>query len=215
MGTFFHAISSIQKGFGRDSCKRDFRGWGTDIQEQAERVWPHIAEVILADYALGMMCQLDGASPIESKLYLALHAYYIRKLTGGADACLQTNYHVSSISNYLSDRNQSPVFSDGDVDFEIDLFFYFGCSVCAYDGRRVYCPFYVGIECNGHDYHQRSKSQAAKDSSKVRTLKKKGLEIVRFTGSEITYNVDKCVADIDAMLDSHKERYGRLLRDRG
>lgn len=43
----------------------------------------------------------------------------------------------------------------------------------------------VAIECDGHDFHERTKAQAAKDKARDRDLAARGLTVLRFTGSEI------------------------------
>jgi very-short-patch-repair endonuclease len=43
------------------------------------------------------------------------------------------------------------------------------------------------IECDGHDFHEKTKEQAMKDRKKDRILQSLGFKIFRFTGSEI-YN---------------------------
>jgi very-short-patch-repair endonuclease len=41
------------------------------------------------------------------------------------------------------------------------------------------------VECDGHDFHERTKEQASHDKSRDRYLTAQGFEIFRFTGSEI------------------------------
>lgn len=41
------------------------------------------------------------------------------------------------------------------------------------------------VECDGHDFHERTKEQAAKDRSRDRDLILKGFDVFRFTGSEL------------------------------
>lgn len=41
------------------------------------------------------------------------------------------------------------------------------------------------VECDGHDFHERTKEQAAKDRSRDRTLSQMGYDVFRFTGSEL------------------------------
>lgn len=41
------------------------------------------------------------------------------------------------------------------------------------------------IECDGHEYHERTKEQAARDRSRDRDLNNLGYEVFRFTGSEL------------------------------
>lgn len=41
------------------------------------------------------------------------------------------------------------------------------------------------IECDGHDYHERTKEQAVHDKKRDRYFTEKGYIVLRFTGSEI------------------------------
>ena len=41
------------------------------------------------------------------------------------------------------------------------------------------------VECDGHDFHDRSKEQASRDRERDRELKKLGYEVFRYTGSDI------------------------------
>lgn len=41
------------------------------------------------------------------------------------------------------------------------------------------------VECDGHDYHERTKEQAARDRKRDRELQTRGIPILRYTGSEI------------------------------
>lgn len=50
----------------------------------------------------------------------------------------------------------------------------------------------VAVECDGHDYHERTKEQAQKDKAKDRFLQSQGYLIARFTGSEIYQNASDC-----------------------
>lgn len=43
----------------------------------------------------------------------------------------------------------------------------------------------VVVECDGHDYHERTKEQAARDRSRDRALTGLGWRVLRFTGREI------------------------------
>ena len=41
------------------------------------------------------------------------------------------------------------------------------------------------VECDGHDFHERTKEQAARDRDRDRQAQLAGIEIFRFTGSEL------------------------------
>ena len=43
----------------------------------------------------------------------------------------------------------------------------------------------MAIECDGHDFHEKTKEQAQRDKEKDRILQANGWLIARFTGSEI------------------------------
>lgn len=53
---------------------------------------------------------------------------------------------------------------------------------------------YAGIivECDGHDFHERTKEQAASDKSRDRELQSHGFHVLRFTGSEIWRDAYAC-----------------------
>ena len=52
------------------------------------------------------------------------------------------------------------------------------------------------IECDGHDYHERTKSQAARDRSRDRWMTSRGISVMRFTGSEIWADPYKCAEEV-------------------
>lgn len=54
----------------------------------------------------------------------------------------------------------------------------------------------IVIECDGHDFHQKTKEQVKKDNQRERDLKKLGYEVVRFSGSEIFEDAEKCVQEL-------------------
>lgn len=62
---------------------------------------------------------------------------------------------------------------------------------------------YIFIECDGHDFHERTKEQAARDRAKDRLIQQAGYPILRFTGSEIYRNTGNCA---DQIFDFVNER---------
>jgi very-short-patch-repair endonuclease len=64
------------------------------------------------------------------------------------------------------------------------------------------------VECDGHDFHERTKSQAAKDRSRDREFQRAGYTVFRFTGSEIWNAPCRCADQIidwavDALCGAH------------
>lgn len=64
----------------------------------------------------------------------------------------------------------------------------------SWDGRCVL------VECDGHNFHERTKEQAARDRKKDRTLQADGFVILRYTGSEIWADPMTCAADASRTL---------------
>lgn len=55
----------------------------------------------------------------------------------------------------------------------------------------------ICVECDGHDYHERSKEQAQRDRERDRYFTCDGWKMLRFTGSEIWRDPRKCVRQVE------------------
>ncbi len=66
----------------------------------------------------------------------------------------------------------------------------------------------LAIEADGHDFHERTKDQAAHDRRRDRVLQSAGWIVLRFTGAEIWRDADACAGEVlDHM--ARLEREGR------
>lgn len=54
----------------------------------------------------------------------------------------------------------------------------------------------IVVECDGHDFHEKTKKQAASDKRRDRELMSAGWLVVRFTGSELYADPDDCVSEV-------------------
>lgn len=54
----------------------------------------------------------------------------------------------------------------------------------------------IVVECDGHDFHEKTKQQAKRDKKRDRDLQAAGWKVLRFTGSEIVRDVNACVNEI-------------------
>jgi len=63
-------------------------------------------------------------------------------------------------------------------------------------------PNLTFIECDGHDFHERTKDQASRDKQRDRTIQAAGHPILRFTGSEIHKDALYCAAQISEFVDN-------------
>jgi very-short-patch-repair endonuclease len=63
----------------------------------------------------------------------------------------------------------------------------------------------VAVECDGHDFHERTKEQAAHDRARDREVQSRGLPVFRFTGSELYRNPNACADQaLSFVLDRHR-----------
>lgn len=52
------------------------------------------------------------------------------------------------------------------------------------------------IECDGHEFHEKTREQARRDRARERALQAAGIVVIRFTGSEIWRNPSKCAEEV-------------------
>jgi very-short-patch-repair endonuclease len=57
-------------------------------------------------------------------------------------------------------------------------------------------PIVLAVECDGHDFHDRTKEQAQRDRQRDRDLLSRGVCVMRFTGSEIWKDAAMCAETI-------------------
>ena len=62
----------------------------------------------------------------------------------------------------------------------------------------------IVIECDGHDYHERTKAQAKRDRRRDRWMTLQDVIVMRFTGSEIHADPDNCA---DQVADQFEQTY--------
>lgn len=90
------------------------------------------------------------------------------------------------------------------LDWPVDFIF----SVFHFDHRAAN----IVCECDGHQFHEATKEQAARDRSRDRRLQAAGYIVFRFTGSEIAADADACAASIIEM--AWQARESLALQDR-
>ena len=60
---------------------------------------------------------------------------------------------------------------------------------------------WIAVECDGHEFHERTKEQAARDRSRDRWMTANGIAVLRFTGMEIWRDPNKCADDVVALIE--------------
>jgi very-short-patch-repair endonuclease len=55
---------------------------------------------------------------------------------------------------------------------------------------------YLAIECDGHEFHEKTKEQAARDKARDRFMTGLHIPVMHFTGSEIWREANDCVSEV-------------------
>ena len=81
----------------------------------------------------------------------------------------------------------------------------FGLIFLAHTGK-----YRLVVECDGHDFHEKTKEQAAHDKARDRAFLDAGWPVMRFTGSEIHRDSLKCADQagdflMRQMMDDHRK----------
>jgi len=80
----------------------------------------------------------------------------------------------------------------------------------AFDGPNAE-TFRLGIELDGHDFHEKSKEQVESDKVRERAIVRAGIVVFRFSGSEVYRNAGKCVQEVAEYIRSRKEGTGEAV----
>lgn len=169
------------------------------LEEQAIEAASEIASI-----TVGVLQTRDGIgdTPIERLFYCALCAYV--RFSGDPVftnvAMPPPEYLRSSLERdqegatlYL--QRQVQIKDVGRVDFVV----YAPSWVSTGGEDELQAQWHeLIIECDGHEFHERTKEQAAKDRSKDRSAQLAGYKTFRFTGSELWRDPWKCAAEVVA-----------------
>lgn len=133
------------------------------------------------DYELECLLELDDEdssffkceSPIEKLMYLSLKKFFER-FEYFIDEYILTIDCQEKIgtSNYRADI----VISFANVE------------------KRVIHLY--AIECDGHEFHEKTKEQVKRDRSRERYMMKEGYKVIRFSGSEIVEGASECACEV-------------------
>lgn len=139
---------------------------------------------VLRDWMIEQYPSSKSESPIESLLFAGWQMMQGRVMLT-QECCLRITQQAK-VGNYRAD-------------------FLFELKDEAQKIRRLV------VEVDGHDFHERTKKQAAHDKARDRWMTGEGYALMRFTGSEIWANPFQCALDIADRL--YLLRYGRSQRE--
>ena len=184
-----------------------------DVLAYIDNMWPELAAHALAELADHLNYQVYESSPIEQKMYFALRREFAHEFAfHKKNTHLLVDRRLEDISKFLVEQGKDSIYQKGDINYEIDLFLFLNSyTVEVTEDKWIIYPFFIAIECDGHDYHEKTKAQAQKDKTKDRTLKTKGLTVLRFTGTEITRTPDACAKQVRIIVENEVETFEKRL----
>lgn len=120
----------------------------------------------------------NGSTPIEATFFL------------GLTAALKVDDYFRLRLREADDINHCGVEPQKHVEkFVVDF-------VISTINERTGKRHFLAVECDGHDFHERTKEQAKKDRSRDRRLQELDHTVYRFTGSEIHNDPMKCAESV-------------------
>ncbi len=154
-----------------------------DLVSRVNALAPNVIEFLLRDNPdlVRIECDLDEIgqcdSPIEQLMMLALvnSTYPLEQQVrrNGGPACsiiIDAQYPIQQ-TRYR-------------VDFLV--------SAMTLEGKKAQ----IIVECDGHDFHEKTKTQAAHDKARDRRFQHLGYTVLHFTGSEIHRNPGRCSSEV-------------------
>lgn len=140
-------------------------------------------------------------SPVERALFNALVIVGIDRF---GTVALRGRGEVQLIAFASGERNLIIAPQWRLLDYEIDFMVIGGeRALAAVDG--VTKP-YVAVECDGHEFHEKTKEQASADKRRDREIQKQRVPVFRFSGADIWRDVFECAIEIVSEIESELDR---------
>lgn len=162
------------------------------IQDGFENLARAAADEIAIEISLQKE-QVPGDSVIERLFCVALHQY-VRIATPFGGITFVTEDELSDVLATKTARiflviQPQAQFEWGRVDFLIH-------ASRGVDADKNTKWRRLIVECDGHDFHERTKDQAARDRSRDRSAQMDGIPVFRFTGSELWRDAWGCAKQV-------------------
>lgn len=143
-----------------------------------------IINIELCDAELGIMSAImDCESPIERLLAIGMHSMGL---------CFMDNFYPGILIGGIYPQYEIIAC---DITYRVDFYI-----STLYQNQTEHNFI---IECDGHDFHEKTKQQAQRDRQRERNFTSSGYTVIRFTGSEIYQNPYKCAKEIVRIIVNH------------
>ena len=167
---------------------------GVPEKRLEERLAAHIE-----DYLLTTITNLEECeSPIEKLLAIEFNRFVHDSLLDKiVDVC------------YWHPQREVVVFEGAPRERKYRVDFMFELTRFPEPGKEGF-EYLFAVECDGHEFHEKTKEQAARDRQKDRDLMQHGITVIRFTGSEIYEDPFGCAREAFRIMEHYIGHLYRL-----
>lgn len=203
----------------------------SDADEELKRNCATAMHVVAHELVDTLEMELSDAaekcsSPMERQLFLALFIVgrHLDKLASRIDVL--GRYTIVDVKNSRYDRPHLSIIPQYEIaDYTVDFIVEYAQEYLPRNSNPDPNPRCAQanllIECDGHNYHDRTKEQASNDRARDRQLQKMGYEVFRYTGSDIYNDPFKCAVDavdlpvrkVHALRKQFDEKYPIVMDD--
>lgn len=164
---------------------------GEDLSARTERMSEEFAQTVAIRWLEGFdLMARRCESPIERHLMLALMSQAETAIEEIDFSARVIDFENFAPYPMMEDEKSALVFTQVDVGpYRVDIM--------VYDQSRSTKPArWIAVECDGHQYHEKTKEQAKRDKQRDRYFARRGITVLRFTGSEIYADAEQCADEI-------------------
>lgn len=145
-----------------------------------ERMWLDISDIEVDKKLFDVAYDFERYSQCESPIEVIFAYYYDRCLAESGKN--EETFYMTPQETITTDNNKNYR-----VDFFLECYFY-------KDTEEYYSNLI--IECDGHEFHEKTKQQVKKRNERDYDLKLSGYDVIHFSGSEIYNEPEKCVEKV-------------------
>lgn len=185
-------LDSLPPGFTPSSVS----GWLSGSEDLRAAAFPFLAAGAISR-ALTVVEGLQECceSPIEEAFGLALYAVAQRECYVNFDGPI--NSPIEPLLDRIITIVPQCLIGSYRVDFSVSLGVRTNYKGSAFHTTTAdFKQYSVVVECDGHDFHDRTKEQASRDRKRDRALQTLGFQVFRFTGSDIWKDPVACAIEV-------------------
>ncbi len=171
-----------------------------------QKVREQYMDKVVEKYGDLLDCGIEGTTPIEKVLFLALKALISTGTTEYEHLLVAKDYdHGQRLLNglledkYPNSYNSLLIIPQFRMEGRRADFLISSLASRCSGPKIIFIKLYLRyllVECDGHDFHEKTKEQAALDKGKDRQASIDGYDTFRFTGSEIWKDPMGCASQI-------------------